>query len=315
MFRQIVAAFTLLLAAACPAAMVAGDAGAAETILYVSTVGSNSNPCTLAKPCRSLQYAINKTPAGGELHVLDSGFYGNNATVNRPMTIDGNGHTVTLGAPITVNSAGATVALRGLAINGQASTVVGIDITAAAAVHVDHCIIYDQILNGIILEGTDIKLFISNTIVRDNGGSGITDTGTGTSSLTIDNSRLEGNAFYGLYTSVETAVTRSVAFGNRYGFAATSRMTIRSSSVAQHTDWGIYANVGSEVTLESVVSHGNDTGLTVATGGVARISNSTFTGNATGILNGGTTETRGNNTVRGNTANTTNNALSAIGGL
>jgi Right handed beta helix region len=304
------------LVTACILVGLATAATAADAILYVSTSGSNSNPCTLAKPCRSLQYAISKTPAGGELHVLDSGFYGNNATVNKSMTINGNGYTVTLGAPITVNSGGATVALRGLALNGQGGTQQGIDVIAAARVHIERCLVYGYSLIGVSLESQDTEVFVSDTIVRDNDGPGVVDTSTGASTLTVDNSQFNGNGSWGLSTIVEATVTRSSAVGNSVGFAAfQGRMTITSSTAAQNTSIGIHANVGSEVTLESVVSHGNGTGLTVATGSAARISNSTFTDNATGIANGGAVETRGNNTVRGNTANTTGNALNAIGGL
>jgi hypothetical protein len=37
------------------------------------------------QPCRSLQFAVNIALAGGEIQILDSGFYGNNATINKSL--------------------------------------------------------------------------------------------------------------------------------------------------------------------------------------------------------------------------------------
>ena len=90
-------ASALLALAAC--ATLAGPAPAADNTRYVSIAGKNTNPCTLAQPCKTLQRGIGLTPAGGELRILDSGFYGNNANIKKSLTITGNGHTVYLGAP------------------------------------------------------------------------------------------------------------------------------------------------------------------------------------------------------------------------
>ncbi|MPZ55877.1 MAG: hypothetical protein GEU91_05115, partial [Rhizobiales bacterium] len=96
-------------AVVCSTAAQAAD----DNTRYISITGNNANPCTLAKPCRSLQRGMVATPAGGEIRILDSGAYGNNATVRKSLTISGNGNTVYLGSPITVDKAGAVVALRG----------------------------------------------------------------------------------------------------------------------------------------------------------------------------------------------------------
>ncbi len=43
---------------------------------FVSTLGNDANPCSLASPCRAFQAAINAVDAGGEVVALDSGGYG-----------------------------------------------------------------------------------------------------------------------------------------------------------------------------------------------------------------------------------------------
>src|SRR5258708_8991881 len=43
---------------------------------FVSVAGSDSNPCSLAQPCRHFQAAVAATAAGGEADALDPGAYG-----------------------------------------------------------------------------------------------------------------------------------------------------------------------------------------------------------------------------------------------
>lgn len=122
MFQRALKAFALLSATTSMAMLPPTTASAAVVIRYVSVTGSNANPCTLAQPCRALQRAINKTPARSEVHILDSGFYGNNASINRSITIVGNGHTVSLGVPITIDGANAVVTIRNLTLAGGANS-------------------------------------------------------------------------------------------------------------------------------------------------------------------------------------------------
>src|SRR5258708_39672124 len=43
---------------------------------FVSGQGKDSNPCTAAAPCQTLQAALAKTLAGGEISALDTADYG-----------------------------------------------------------------------------------------------------------------------------------------------------------------------------------------------------------------------------------------------
>jgi Right handed beta helix region len=312
MLHHIFRAFALLIAMTCLAAF-ATVAPAAETILYVSTAGSNSNPCTLAQPCRSLQYAINRTPANGELRVLDSGFYGNNATVNRTMTVSGNGHTLTLGSAINVNSAGATVTLRRLVLNGEGSTSRGIEILAATAVHIEHCVVHGFTANGIRLNGVNSEVFVTDSIVRDNGTEGLNATGAGSAKLTVDNSRFERNGNVGLYTeTIESTISRTVSSGNGGNgvhAAQNVRMNVTSSTSADNFHGYVVTN-GGDIVLESSVARGNSNIGAYAFNGTVTISNSVFTHNGTGVhkLAAGTVLTRQNNVI-------TNNGTNVIGAL
>jgi len=291
---------------------------AVDNIRYVSTSGNNANTCTLSAPCRSLQRGINVTPANGELRILDSGDYGPTAAIARSVTITGNGHTVILGNPMTINQANATVVLRGLTLDGQRTVLHGINIVNAAKVHIEQSVIHHFTGQGIRATAAGVDVFVLDSISRDNGSDGLL-IGAETSRLTIDNSRFENNSGGGIDVGGGIAtIHRSIASGNAtHGIAAVDNsvtVTLTSSVTAQNGSTGIFVVSGSTLAMESSLAHGNGDGLFVANGSTARISNSTFTNNTTGINNGGTVETRQNNTVRGNTTNVVG-ALTPLGAL
>ena len=307
-------AFKRLALAVCATAACSAAAQAADNTRYVSIAGSNANACTLAAPCRSLHKGITKTPAGGELRILDSGFYGNNATINKSMTINGNGNTVYLGAALTIDDAGASVALRNLVLDGQGTVAEGIRITAATAGHIERCVVYGVTQTGIRSTAAGAAVFVSDSVSRNNtNGLDV----SGASQLTIDNSRFENNSNQGALVSGGPAtIRRSTSSGNgSNGFFFFNATVSVLSTVASHNASAGFSVQDGAVTVESSAAHENFFGLSVFGGGIARISNSAFTENTTGLSNTGSTlETRENNTVRGNTTDVSG-TLTAIGGI
>src|SRR6187401_2596973 len=92
MARMLLAGALLVALAALGTAVFARGSGAAPAALiqrtFVSTSGSDANPCTRTDPCRNFQAAIANTLAGGEVVALDSGGYGT-FTVDKSLTIAG----------------------------------------------------------------------------------------------------------------------------------------------------------------------------------------------------------------------------------
>ena len=67
----------LLMGGVLAALIVTGGQADAQTIrTYVSTRGSDANPCTRGAPCLTFQGALAKTTAGGEILALNSGDFG-----------------------------------------------------------------------------------------------------------------------------------------------------------------------------------------------------------------------------------------------
>ena len=175
-------------------------AAAHAQISYVGPTGDDDNPCTRAiDPCRSLQRGINVAPEGGDVRVLGSGEYGS-ATIAKSLTISGNGPTVAVGQ-ITIDNASAVVALRGLNLVGVGhNDFGGVAIFAASAVHIERCTVAHFTMHGIYATAQNLKLFVTDSIMRDNGADGLlmfysnaSFHNQGTMTLTFDKSHAENN--------------------------------------------------------------------------------------------------------------------------
>src|SRR5262249_47987292 len=140
---------------------------------FVSGHGSDSNPCTLAAPCRSFAGALTQTNAGGEIAVLDTAGYGA-VTITKAVSIVNEegveaGITVTSGDGITINAGASDVVnLRGLTIVGAGGNN-GITLNTGANLNVQNCVIrgFSNFgLNLVPTSSSDIN--VSNTILSGN---------------------------------------------------------------------------------------------------------------------------------------------------
>src|SRR5262245_31209797 len=113
----------LLSATTLVATIASTGAYALSNRTFVSGTGSDSNPCSLAAPCRSFAGAIAQTSPGGEVAVLDTAGYGA-VTITQAVSIVNEegveaGITATSGDAISINAGASDVVnLRGLTIVG-----------------------------------------------------------------------------------------------------------------------------------------------------------------------------------------------------
>jgi hypothetical protein len=297
---QMLAVATFLFAAA-------SMAQAQATRTWVSGVGDDVNPCSRTAPCKTFAGAISKTADKGEIDCLDPGGFGT-VTITKNITIDGTqgagfGSILAAGTNgVNVNDiATATphtiiVALRNLSIQGAGSGFTGINFTSGKAVHVENCIIANFRGNGGNSHGIFVnntvdggQLFVKDTIIRDNSGSGIrTQTSVGTVSVAIDNSRLQRNQ------------DGYVAINN-------SHAQITNSQFTQNNGVGVsvQASAGNVINIEQSNMDLNTTGLFVG-GGTTRIGgNNIFANTSNGIQCSPTNPLSfGENRVEGNGTDT-----------
>jgi parallel beta-helix repeat protein len=292
---------------------------------YLDPAGLDSNPCTLAAPCRLLPAALAAVADGGEVWMLDSANY-NVAPVGivKSVTIlavpGAVGSVVASAGPaINITGAGVKVVLRNLMIvplaggGGQG----GINMTAGGRLTVEKCLIANLPNSGISVGGAAI-VRITDTTIRNNGLFGLyLHNGA---RATVTRATISGNTNYGvhLYGSIAGLTTTadiadSTLDGNNYGLLALStnatarlKATVRDSRVVRNVSYGLAAqsDAGGVITLtasNNIVSN-NVLGIVSSNAGskVLAIGN-TVSGNDGGLYNySGIFNSTGDNAVRGN---------------
>jgi hypothetical protein len=151
----------LIIAAAVAALLtMTGQAQAQANRTFVSGHGVDTNPCSLAAPCRSFAQALTQTNASGEITVLDSAGYGT-LTINKSITITNPGGveagiTTTAGqTAITINTSPTiVVTLRGLTLEGGGVGQNGISSGGGGTLNIIGCVIKDFVNVGIGADST-----------------------------------------------------------------------------------------------------------------------------------------------------------------
>ena len=259
---------------------------------YVSGTGIDSNPCTLAQPCRTLQAALNLTSPGGEIQSLDLADYGY-LTINQAVTLLGaHGATGVLAANvsgITINAgANDVVTLKGLEIDGAGSGANGILFNSGAALSVQDSEIRG-FATGISFQPRAASSFsVSGTVLSNNATGILVQTST-TSTGILSDAQLINNASGAI---VQGASSSSVA-----------SLTVQNGVIANNATVGILSNGFSTVSISNTTIANNGIGVEAQNAGaVLQMSGSSLTGNTTGwaALNGGQVISSAKNAIGGN---------------
>jgi hypothetical protein len=286
--------------------LAAAPAQAGPNRTFVSGTGSDSGACTRAAPCRTFAFAITVTNAGGEIDVLDPAGYGP-VTINHAISIvnDGvgvAGITAGSGNAITIN-AGAfdSVNLRGLTIAGIGFASFGILFNSGGNLAIENCVIRNFPSTGIEISPSAFSSFsVSNTIVSNNGGSGINiqPTGTGGAEGVLSKVTANNNNSLGIYVNGASTTGASL------------KVTIVDSEASNNFS-GVMAATSSghaaiAVMLRNIIaSYNSFIGLDVGQYVVLRIAHSVVTGNNIGVNGPGILNSYGDNDIDGNTNNNT----------
>ena len=114
---------------------------------------------------------------------------------------------------IYVNLAGIRVVVRGLTVNGQGGDY-GIRLVNGPELHVENSVVSNVNSSGILIGGSGARVYINDTVVRDNPGDGVETAGG--AFVSVDNLRIEDNGFSGVDVNgpVQVSVANSVISGN-----------------------------------------------------------------------------------------------------
>jgi hypothetical protein len=267
-------------------------AQASLTRTFVSSAGSDSNPCTITQPCATFAHAYSLTAASGIIAALDPGNYGP-LTITGAITINGNGWAAitapAAGNGITINAgASDNVALIGLEIDGAGAGYDGIVLNAAGSLTVTNCT-----LQNFVYDGT-----------HNTTGNGILMRPTaGTLAFTITNTTASNNGLNGIYflppsgsPNANGVIDHVVADANQRGIlvdetnttAGSIVVTISNSIVSNNSDTGISAGFGSgtlKVSIDNVTISGNNFGIVAYTPAKVLLGRSVIIGNGAGVAN------------------------------
>jgi hypothetical protein len=222
---------------------------------YLSSTGSDANPCTVSQPCRLLPAALNAIIDGGEVWMLDSANY-NSGPVNVTksasiLAIPGAvGSVVALGGPaFNIATAGVSVSLRNLVIvpfPGSGATS-GIVMTNGDSLTIQDTHIANLPANGIEVNApTRVK--IMDSVIRNNSiGVNV----KGGAMADISNSKIVGNSNFGIFVEASvSASTTSAAINDSllsanwvglYAWAPLAGATARWSAIrttSSHNGYG-----------------------------------------------------------------------------
>jgi hypothetical protein len=220
---------------------------------FVASTGLDTNPCSLAQPCRSFATAVAAADAGGEVVALDSAGFGA-LTIAKSLTVvapEGVHAGITVagagGDAITVDDPGAVVTLRNLRLNATGGAL-SRGVVVAQALRVS-------------IEGLQFAGFTGTAV----------DIPAASSMVSISGSTIRGGSVYGNGIVVSDA----------------SRLTIADSRIDQ-VYVGVAASNGAYVSMTNLrVAHVTQQALAATAGGTrttaVAIERSEFFANGVGI--------------------------------
>jgi hypothetical protein len=221
------------------AALSKGDGGedlATET--WVSALnGDDVNACIQSSPCKTFTGAISKTARGGQINVLDRGFYGT-IFITKSLRIIaesveagvlGNG---TNGILINV-AASDQVVLEGLDIDGIGTGLNGIQIQGSGKTFIRNCKIRSFTGNGVNLVGTaNARVIIENCQILFNGGGlSVQGAGGAANAATIAHSIVDANTSFAVQANGAgnaIGLLADILTGSPVGISALNGATVTS---------------------------------------------------------------------------------------
>jgi hypothetical protein len=256
---------------------------------YLASTGADSNPCTVAAPCRLLPAALNAVADGGEIWMLDSANY-NTATVavTKSVTIlaipgvVGSLVAAGGGPAILLDTAGKNLALRNLVVTNLAASpgTHGVFVTNGDSLTVENCNFYSLVNDGIQVDAS-AKVRVARSVFT---GNNVGVRAAGAATVSISDSSFFDNGFSGILADGFRAgptvinVSDSVVTASQFGIIAWSKAATANPQI-------FAKRVTVTATLEGIVSY-RDPGMGTAT---VTLGGSLVSGNDTGLVQAETT--------------------------
>ena len=212
-------------------------AHAQATRTWVSGVGDDANPCSRTAPCKTFAGAISKTADRGEISVLDPGGFGTvTITKNISIIAEGSEGSILASGTNAINvPSPVTVYLYGIKFEGGGTGLKGLNVSAGATVHLDHCLIRGFL--GSPGYGVDVSpnalahVYIQDTSIADNLIGVHGNSAGGAVAINIENSHIANNTQKGIQMNGAAAIATiyaSTVEGNPTGIDVPSGGQVKS---------------------------------------------------------------------------------------
>jgi hypothetical protein len=261
---------------------LAGAGQATVPRAFVSTGGSDGNPCSAIQPCRSFNQALTVVEPGGEIVVQDSGGYSTGFTISQSVTIDAAGFNASVistdNSDLCTINAGASdrVVLRGISFHGAGVGTSAIAAARVGSLYVEHCSIAEFTAYGVSMPNGG-NLWVTDTDVRKCSFEGV---GVRTNGATAANLVAHDSRFTECGSGVLLGATGT---GTATGWLSNCTASLCSDGFVVDS----FSSVSADLMLSDCRAFGNTTGLfvgTVKTGNATmRIDNCVVTQNAIGV--------------------------------
>jgi hypothetical protein len=188
---------------------------------------------------------------------------------------------IAINIAVSANDPLKTVRLRGISIQGAGIGIAarGIDIASAAVVSIEDVVVSDVPQQGIFdhRTGGQTKLFIADSIIRNNGGVGIVAAAGATGIVVLDNVRSENNLFgVAAATGNNVMINRSVFSANSAAGVegdGGSQIVVNNSSIS-HNGIGVQSVFSVRLSYNDIAFNG-----TAISGSSGTFGNNRFSGN------------------------------------
>jgi hypothetical protein len=245
---------------------------------FISATGNDTNPCTSAQPCLTINHALTVTTVGGEIVVATSGTYAP-ATIDQavnitaPASVDASISVTTAGEnAITVNSTG-NVSINGLTLRGHAAGGDGILVTQVGVLRLINMQIQNFTTNGVEFKSADSDMNVYSSNFLNNGNDGIRIDAAGAKAWVVGSS-FDSNTNAGADSGLgKMSIADSNAHNNAVGFFANGGSITLYNTRAIFNTTGFKVSATGHLRFANCLLSDNTAAWDVVTGGVLSGSN------------------------------------------
>jgi hypothetical protein len=274
----------------------------AASVVWISSGGSDVNPCNAAQPCTTFYKALTQLFAGGQVNCLNSPGPGDYAaSTSLSFTVDCAGGVYQMEGPDSgafyFYGTNQVVKIRNLTISGALFGYPGINVVGSGTLILENCVLENIRGSALDIEPNGpFNLVIKNSRISNNTTTGILlkPASGGSINATLDHVTITGNTGTGGGIKTDSA-------------SGIVNLDVTESEISNNDGVGVNARSGGSLNMvsikNSVITKNTAQGVQANGANVGVIVQTTLfdqnTSGATSVVAGGHISTYGNNSIVG----------------